>query len=120
MVHHIWYSHTAVAPIYGVPTSGERLFARSSRFKVSWIGFSFNIPGVTADPTLVAQNFYNTGYDVVTSGIDTTEVLVVAKQKRQQGMAVWALPYDFSEACEGAADVCIGVPISTGVRVLCG
>ena len=80
------------------------------KFKVTWIGFWFNIPGVTADPTLVAQNFYNTGYDVVVSGIDTTEALVVAGQKRKENKTVWAIPYDYEGACEGADDVCLGVP----------
>ena len=59
--------------------------AEDLTFQVTWIGFWFNIPGVTADPTQVAQNFFNTGYDVVVSGIDTTEALVVARQKRQEG-----------------------------------
>jgi simple sugar transport system substrate-binding protein len=80
------------------------------KFQVTWIGFWFNIPGVTADPTQVAQNFYNTGFDVVVSGIDTTEAVVVASQKKQEGKAVWAIPYDYVGACEGAADVCLGVP----------
>ena len=80
------------------------------KFHVTWIGFWFNIPGVTADPTQVAQNFFNTGYDVVISGIDTTEAAVVAKQKKQEGKAVWAIPYDYIGACEGASDVCLGVP----------
>lgn len=80
------------------------------KFTVTWIGFWFNIPGVTADPTQVAQNFYNTGHDVVLSGIDTTENLVVARQKRQEGKTVWAIPYDYEGACEGADDVCLGVP----------
>ncbi len=31
------------------------------QFKVTWIGFWFNIPGVTSDPTQVAQNFFDTG-----------------------------------------------------------
>jgi simple sugar transport system substrate-binding protein len=79
-------------------------------FKVTWIGFWFNIPGVTADPTQVAQNFYNTGYDVVISGIDTTEALVVARQKRQEKKQDWAIPYDYKGACEGAMDACLGVP----------
>jgi simple sugar transport system substrate-binding protein len=79
-------------------------------FQVTWIGFWFNIPGVTADPTQVAQNFYNTGYDVVISGIDTTEALVVARQKRQEKKQVWAIPYDYKGACEGAMDACLGVP----------
>lgn len=80
------------------------------KFQVTWIGFWFNIPGVTADPTQVAENFFNTGYDVVVSGIDTTEGVVVAKQKRQQGKSVWAMPYDYEGACKGADDVCLGVP----------
>jgi simple sugar transport system substrate-binding protein len=79
-------------------------------FQVTWIGFWFNIPGVTADPTQVAQNFFNTGFDVVVSGIDTTEALVVAKQKRQEGRNVWAVPYDYRGACAGAPEVCLGVP----------
>jgi simple sugar transport system substrate-binding protein len=79
-------------------------------FQVTWIGFWFNIPGVTADPTQVAQNFYNSEYDVVISGIDTTEALVVARQKRQEGKNVWAIPYDYIGACKGASEVCLGVP----------
>ena len=80
------------------------------KFQVTWIGFWFNIPGVTADPTQVAQNFFNTGYDVVISGIDTTEAVVVAGQKRQAGEQVWAIPYDYIGACGSASDVCLGVP----------
>ena len=80
------------------------------KFQVTWIGFWFNIPGVTADPTQVAQNFFNTGYDVVVSGIDTTEAVVVAGQKRKEGKTVWAIPYDYVGACEGTSDVCLGVP----------
>jgi len=83
---------------------------KALKFQVTWIGFWFNIPGVTADPTQVAQNFFNTGYDVLISGIDTTEAVVVAKQKKQEGKAVWAIPYDYIGACEGASDVCLGVP----------
>jgi simple sugar transport system substrate-binding protein len=80
------------------------------KFQVTWIGFWFNIPGVTADPTQVAQNFFNTGYDVVISGIDTTEAVVVAGQKRNQAKNVWAIPYDYVGACEGGSEVCLGVP----------
>ncbi len=80
------------------------------KFQVTWIGFWFNIPGVTADPTQVAQNFYNTGHDVVVSGIDTTEAVIVAKQQKQQGKNVWAIPYDYLGACGGASEVCLGVP----------
>ena len=80
------------------------------KYEVKWIGFWFNIPGVTADPSQVAQNFFNTGHDVVLSGIDTTEALVVARQKRQEGKEVWAVPYDYQGACSGGPEVCLGVP----------
>ena len=79
-------------------------------FQVTWIGFWFNIPGVTSDPTQVAQNFVNTGYDVIISGIDTTESLVVARQKSREGKKIWAIPYDYKGACSGAGEVCLGVP----------
>jgi len=78
-------------------------------FDVKWIGFWFNIPGVTADPTQVAQNFFNSGFDVVVSGIDTTEALTVAGQEAKKGKQVWAMPYDYAGAC-GASSVCLGVP----------
>lgn len=80
------------------------------KFKVTWIGFWFNIPGVTSDPTQVADDFFNSGYDVVISGIDTTEALVEAKKFHEQGKAVWAVPYDYKGACEEAPNVCLGVP----------
>jgi simple sugar transport system substrate-binding protein len=80
------------------------------KFQVTWIGFWFNIPGVTLDPTQVAQNFFHTGFDVLVSGIDTTEALVVAGQQRQEGKQVWAIPYDYVGACEGGDEVCLGVP----------
>ena len=79
-------------------------------FKVTWIGFWFNIPGVTADPSQVAESFFNGGYDVLVSGIDTTEALTVAGQKRQAGQTVWAIPYDYVGACASGAAVCLGVP----------
>ena len=84
--------------------------AADLKFKVTWIGFWFNIPGVTSDPTQVADDFFNSGYDVVISGIDTTEALVEAKKFADQGKAVWAVPYDFKGACEEAPNVCLGVP----------
>lgn len=79
-------------------------------FKVSWIGFWFNIPGVTADPTQVVKNFFDGGADVVISGIDTTEALIVADQRRKEGAAVTAIPYDYLGACDAAPDACLGVP----------
>lgn len=84
--------------------------ASELNFKVSWIGFWFNIPGVTSDPTLVTTNFIDSGYDVIISGIDTTEALVVTGQKKNEGKDVWALPYDYAGACNEAPAACLGVP----------
>jgi len=79
-------------------------------FQVNWIGFWFNIPGVTLDPTQVANDFFDSGSDVVISGIDTTEGLVVAGQRAEAGESVWAVPYDYEGACDEAPDICLGVP----------
>jgi simple sugar transport system substrate-binding protein len=79
-------------------------------FQVNWIGFWFNIPGVTLDPTEVTNAFFDGGVDVVISGIDTTEALVVAGQRANAGEAVWAVPYDFEGACDEAPEICLGVP----------
>jgi len=79
-------------------------------FKVTWIGFWFNIPGVTSDPTQVADDFYNSGYDVVLSGIDTTEALVEAKKMHDAGKNTYAIAYDFKDNCNVAPDICLGVP----------
>lgn len=79
-------------------------------FTVTWIGFWFNIPGVTLDPTEVATNFFDTGTDVLMSGIDTTEAIDVAGQRAAAGDAVWAVPYDYEGACNAAPDICLGVP----------
>jgi basic membrane protein A len=79
-------------------------------FTVSWIGFWFNIPGVTLDPTEVTNNFFDLGVDVVLSGIDTTEGIDVTGQRAAQGAAVWSVPYDFEGACDNAPDICLGVP----------
>jgi simple sugar transport system substrate-binding protein len=80
------------------------------KFKVTWIGFWFNIPGQTLDPTKVADDFYTTGYDVVVSGIDTTEALVEANKSAKAGKKIWAVPYDFKDGCREAPTVCLGVP----------
>ncbi|MBN1955695.1 MAG: BMP family ABC transporter substrate-binding protein [Anaerolineae bacterium] len=80
------------------------------RFIVTWIGFWFNIPGVTLDPTEVSNDLINEGVDVLISGIDTTEAIVVAGQRAAQGDRVFAIPYDYEGACEEAPDICLGVP----------
>lgn len=79
-------------------------------FTVTWIGFWFNIPGVTLDPTEVTTNFFDTGSDVVMSGIDTTEGIDVAGQRAAAGDAVWSVPYDYEGACDAAPEICLGVP----------
>jgi simple sugar transport system substrate-binding protein len=79
-------------------------------FTVKWIGFWFNIPGVTADPTQVAGSMFDSGHDVIISGIDTPEAVTVARQKSGQGNNVFAIPYDYEKACEGQGAICLGVP----------
>jgi simple sugar transport system substrate-binding protein len=80
------------------------------RFKVVWIGFWFNIPGITFDPTQVANDFINEGSDVIISGIDTTEALIEANKASQAGQEIYAIPYDYRDACAQAEEVCLGVP----------
>jgi simple sugar transport system substrate-binding protein len=80
------------------------------KFKVTWIGFWFNIPGVTSDPSQVADQFFNTGYDVVVSGIDTTEAVTEAVKYAAKGKKVWAVAYDYAKANEQAPNVNLGVP----------
>lgn len=80
------------------------------KFSVTWIGGWFNIPGVTSDPTQVADNFFNQGVDVVISGIDTTEALVEAGKMSQAGKEVWAIPYDYVGSMDEAPTIALGVP----------
>jgi simple sugar transport system substrate-binding protein len=84
--------------------------AANLKFAVNWIGFWFNIPGVTLDPTQVSNEFLDGGADVLISGIDTTEALVRTGQRAAAGETVWAIPYDYENACEQAPEVCLGVP----------
>ena len=103
----------AVSCYLGAKYAWENLLKKDPKelkFQVTWIGYWFNIPGVTADPAAVAQNFFNNGYDVVISGIDTTEAVVVAKQKKEEDKNVWTIPYFSVDVCEAASEVCLGVP----------
>jgi simple sugar transport system substrate-binding protein len=79
-------------------------------FTITWIGFWFNIPGVTLDPTEETNSLFDNGADVVMSGIDTTEAIVVAGQRAAQGETVFAVPYDYLGSCDLAPEVCLGVP----------
>lgn len=88
-------------------------------FNVVWIGMWFNIPGVTLDPTQVADDFFTNGYDVVISGIDSTEAVTEAKKFRDQGSDVYAVQYDYEKACDVAPEACLGVPyFNWGVMML--
>lgn len=103
----------AVACYLGAKYAWDKILKKpldQLRFRVAWIGFWFHIPGVTSDPTAVAANFYDTGYDVIVSGLDTTEAVTVARQKRDQGQMVWAMPYEYINACQTGPEVCLGVP----------
>ena len=79
-------------------------------YTVTWIGFWFNIPGVTLDPTEVTTGFLDAGADVVISGIDTTEGVVVPGQRAEQGEQVYAVAYDYRDGCAEAPEICLGVP----------
>jgi simple sugar transport system substrate-binding protein len=79
-------------------------------FSVIWIGYWYNEPGTTLDPTKVADNFFNTGYDVVMSGIDTDEAVTEAKKETDEGNTVYAVGYDYKGNCSAAPSVCLGVP----------
>jgi simple sugar transport system substrate-binding protein len=54
------------------------------KFKATWIGFWFNIPGQTLDPAKVAADFYNS-YDVVLSGSIPLEGLIEANKMAKAG-----------------------------------
>jgi simple sugar transport system substrate-binding protein len=77
-------------------------------FEVVWIGFWFNIPGVTLDPTEVATGFLDGGAEAIISGIDTTEAITVAGQFTDEGNASYAVPYGNVNGCAEAPASCIG------------
>jgi simple sugar transport system substrate-binding protein len=78
-------------------------------FKVTWIGFWFNIPGVTLDPTKVADDFYNGGFDVLLTGLDTPEAALQARKATEAGKRARFVHYDHKAGCELAPDACLGV-----------
>ncbi|HLO50543.1 MAG TPA: BMP family ABC transporter substrate-binding protein [Kamptonema sp.] len=85
--------------------------AQELNFKVTWIGFWFNIPGQTLDPTKVADDFYNGGYDVLMTGLDTPEAAVQGKKAAEAGKKVKYLHYTLKSGCNFAPDICVGVPV---------
>jgi len=90
-------------------TNYKKKDAKDLQFKVTWIGFWFNIPGVTLDPTKVADDFYNGGFDVVMNAIDTPEAAVQAKKAAEAGKQVKYVHYDYKGGCDLAPDICLGV-----------
>ena len=77
-------------------------------FTVTWIGFWFHIPGVTLDPTEVANEFVDNGADVIISGIDTTESIQVAGRRMGEGESAYAIPYGNINGCDEAPEACLG------------
>ncbi len=78
-------------------------------FSVEWIGFWFNIPGVTSDPTKVVDQFFASGVDVVVSNIDTPEAAQQARKAADAGQKVNYVHYGHSAGCDFQPDVCVGV-----------
>ncbi len=85
-------------------------------FAVTWIGFWFNIPGVTLDPTEVANAFLDEGRDVLISGIDTTEAIVVAKQRAAEGPGCGRSPMTTKAHAKKPPTSAWACPTSTGGR----
>jgi len=83
--------------------------AEELSFTVTWIGFWFNMPGVTLDPTKVADDFYNGGFDVLMTGLDTPEAAVEAKKASGSGKKVKFVHYDHKAGCDLAPALCLGV-----------
>lgn len=80
-------------------------------FTVTWIGFWFNIPGVTLDPVEVANEFFDNGADVIISGIDTPEAIQVAGTRMAEGERVFAIPYGNINGCnidDNTPPACLG------------
>lgn len=86
----------------------DDLTADDITFEVTWIGFWFHIPGVTLDPTEVAQGFLDGGADVIISGIDTTEAITVSGQYMAEGDPSYGVPYGNVNGCSEAPEACIG------------
>ena len=84
--------------------------AADLEFEVTYIGFWFEIPGVTLDPVQVVNDFIDGGADVTLSGIDANVALIRTGQRADAGESLWAVPYDFIGACDEAPDICLGVP----------
>ncbi len=74
-------------------------------FNVNWL----NISGTYSDPTKIEDGFYNGGYDVIISILDSTEALVEAQKANATGKMIWATAYDNKNSCSVVPEVCLGV-----------
>lgn len=83
--------------------------AKDLQYKVTWIGFWFNIPGVTLDPTKVSDDFINGGFDVVMNSIDTPEAATQARKAADAGKKIKYTHYDYINGCDLVGDICLGV-----------
>jgi len=83
--------------------------ASSLGFTVKWIGYWFNIPGTTLDPTQVTNDLFISVSYVVLDHLHTTEALVRTQQLSQAGKKVWAIGYDYKDTCSVAPSICLGV-----------
>lgn len=79
-------------------------------YEVTWIGFWFPIPGVTLDATEETNAFFDRGFDIVMSGIDSTEMVTVAQSRTEEGETVYSMPYNSPSGCGVGEDSCLGVP----------
>ncbi len=78
-------------------------------FRVEWVGFWFYLDStLTNNPRVMSFSMYNSGIDVVISGIDTPTALEVAQELQDDGEDVYATAYDSLAPCEAFADACIG------------
>ncbi|MGA8295855.1 MAG: BMP family ABC transporter substrate-binding protein, partial [Acidimicrobiales bacterium] len=83
--------------------------ASSLGFTVDWIGYWFNIPGTTLNPTTVTNSLIASGDDVIIDHLDTTEAIVRTAQLARSGQKVWAIGYDYKNTCSVAPSTCLGV-----------
>lgn len=83
--------------------------AEDLKFKVDWIGFWFNIPGVTQDPTKVTDAMIASGYDVILSQIDTPEAAQQTKKAVGAGKKAWYVHYGHQAGCDVEPTLCLGV-----------
>lgn len=79
-------------------------------FTVTWVGFWFEIEGVTEDPEALTLEMIDDGADVILSGIDTPSALETVAGLAELDTPVYATAYNSPEICDAYPDICIGSP----------